>query len=131
MDELVAFYGTLMSGSPPRPQRPDLTAHLRLLSDCLIPGALIDLGPYPALLEGDGVVRGELWRTTSAGALAVLDSWEGYDSSDEPASEYMRRRISLVEPKVCAWVYLWNHPADGASAIANGDWRAHVSARSS
>jgi gamma-glutamylcyclotransferase (GGCT)/AIG2-like uncharacterized protein YtfP len=126
MDELVAFYGTLMSGLPSRPERPDLRPHVRVVSDCLIPGALFDVGPYPALLEGDGVVRGELWRTTSAEALGVLDAWEGYASADEPGSEYLRRWVLLVEPKLSAWVYVWNRAADGAHAIAEGDWRAHV-----
>jgi gamma-glutamylcyclotransferase (GGCT)/AIG2-like uncharacterized protein YtfP len=121
VNELLAFYGTLMSGMPPRPHRPDLAPHVRLVSGCLIPGRLIDLGPYPALVPGDGVVRGELWRTTSADALGLVDAWEG--------AEYVRREIELLEPAVTAWVYVWDRAAAGHAAISGGDWRSHFGRR--
>lgn len=124
----MAFYGTLLSGLPPRPGRPDLTHHVCLISDCLIPGRLFDLGRCPALLPGEGVVVGELWRTTSRDALRTLDGWEAYDPADEPASTYVRREIPLADPEVSAWVYLWNRSPNGLPCIADGDWRAHSSA---
>lgn len=120
INELVAFYGTLMSGIPARPGCPDFAPHVRLVSECLIPGRLLDLGAYPALVPGSGVVRGELWRITSADALAVVDAWEG--------AEYVRREVDLVEPEVRAWAYAWNRSPAGLTAISGGDWRSHSGA---
>jgi gamma-glutamylcyclotransferase (GGCT)/AIG2-like uncharacterized protein YtfP len=128
VDQLVAFYGTLLSGLPPRPERPNLPGHLRLVSHCVIPGLLFDLGPCPGLRPGGGMVIGELWRTTSTDALHVLDAWEVYDPADELGSEYVRRQVRLLDPEVDAWVYVWNRSPDGLPRITDGDWRSHARA---
>jgi len=128
MSELFAFYGTLMSGLPPRANRPDLAAHVELVGPCLIPGMLYDVGPYPALALDDGVVTGELWRTRSPEAVAVLDAWEGYEAEVEGVSPYLRRRLRLLEPELDAWAYVWGRPVDGLVPIPDGDWRRHVQA---
>jgi gamma-glutamylcyclotransferase (GGCT)/AIG2-like uncharacterized protein YtfP len=128
MEDVLAFYGTLLSGLPARPNRPNLTPYVELVRECLIPGSLYDVGPYPALVPGDGVVRGELWRTTSEDALAVIDHWEGYEAALEDQAPYVRRRTRLIEPDLDAWVYVWNRPLDGLVAIPGGDWRAHFDA---
>lgn len=54
-------------------------------------GRLYDLGPYPALVPGEDLVRGELWRLSpehTAETLAVLDEVEGYSVS--PGDLYQR-----------------------------------------
>jgi gamma-glutamylcyclotransferase (GGCT)/AIG2-like uncharacterized protein YtfP len=54
-------------------------------------GTLYDLGPYPALVPGEGWVRGELWRLRAehvAPTLAALDAVEGYSVS--PGDLYLR-----------------------------------------
>lgn len=126
VDEPIAFYGTLMSGLAARPGRPELSPHVRLVGDCLLPGRLLDVGPYPALVQGEGVVRAELWRTTSERAFDLLDEWEAYHPQEEAASAYVRRRVELLDQGGTAWVYLWNGPGEGLPAIAGGDWRAHL-----
>jgi len=128
MEELLAFYGTLLSGLPARPNFPELAPHVELVRACLIPGSLYDVGPYPALVPGDGVVRGELWRTVSEDALDVVDRWEGYEAAVEEQAPYVRRRTRLIDPDLDAWVYVWNRPLDGLVPIRGGDWRAHVDA---
>lgn len=128
MDELLAFYGTLLSGLPARPGRPDLASHLELVQACVIPGRLYDVGPYPALVAGEGTVRGELWRTTTPDALGIVDAWEGYEAAVEDQAPYVRRRTRLVDPDVEAWTYVWNRPLDGLVPIADGDWRRNFEA---
>lgn len=128
---LLAFYGTLLAGLPPRPGRPALEPHVRLVGPCVLPGQLWDVGPYPALTSGDGFVRGELWETISPEALSVLDGWEEYYPGDEAGSRYLRRRVRLLEPVgVSAWTYLWNRSVTELSRIESGDWRLHLSQRS-
>ena len=126
--ELLAFYGTLMSGLPARAGRPALAPYVELVGPCSIPGSLYDVGPYPALVLGDGVVRGELWRTVALDALSVVDAWEGYEFERENQAPYVRRSVRLLEPALDAWVYAWNQPLDGLAHIESGDWRAHFEA---
>ncbi|NOX52864.1 MAG: gamma-glutamylcyclotransferase [Planctomycetes bacterium] len=88
----VFVYGTLMRGGsreglwPRRPQR---------IERGKAQGVLYDLGPYPAMVEGDGQVGGELWEFAPADmaeTLDRLDQIEGYVPGD-PNSLYVRRII--------------------------------------
>lgn len=80
---------------------------------------LVDLGPYPALVEGGGTaVAGELFEV-DAPLLALLDDFEGHPD------EYVRSPVAL-EGGAAAEAYLL--PADRAAGfppVASGDWRAH------
>jgi gamma-glutamylcyclotransferase (GGCT)/AIG2-like uncharacterized protein YtfP len=72
----IFVYGTLMRGEEragkwPRPA-------LRI-EPATIRAALYDLGPYPAITDGDDLVRGELWHLAEAdlpATLAALDEIE-------------------------------------------------------
>ncbi len=60
-------------------------------------GKLFDLGPYPALAEGENWVQGELWTflpSQISKTLKVIDDVEGYEQS--PDDLYDRRIISCV-----------------------------------
>ena len=127
--EHLAFYGTLMSTAPPLPGAPALGGLVEVVGPCALAGTLYDLGSYPALASSQGRVRGELCRIVSGEALAVLDAWEDYAVDDEPGSEYVRRRVRLVEPAIEAWTYMFNRPPAGLPCVADGDWVAHVARR--
>lgn len=84
MHSAVFVYGTLQRGQeretcwphPPRDIQPGY-----------VTGQLFDLGPYPALVAGDGVVAGELWlldESNLAETLQVLDEIEGYVGPSGP-----------------------------------------------
>jgi len=129
-EALLAFYGTLMSGLPPRPGRPALEGRVVPLAPCLLPGRLWDVGPYPALTAGEEPVRGELVRTAAPDALAVLDAWEGVEATREGLPPlYRRERVRLLDPPLDAWVYRWAGSTEGLAALPGGDWRAHVAGR--
>ncbi len=129
MGELIALYGTLMSGLERRPGAPDLAAHIEPLGECTLSGLLYDVGAYPGMVAGEGTVSGELWRTISPTALEILDEWEQYQPARERASVYVRRRVFVLEPEVQAWVYLWNKATTGLELIQSGDWRAQLASR--
>ncbi|GIW98947.1 MAG: gamma-glutamylcyclotransferase [Pirellulaceae bacterium] len=60
-------------------------------------GTLYDLGSYPALDDGDGMVLGEVWElheTDMARTLQVLDAIEGTNQPHEP--DLYERRILPV-----------------------------------
>ena len=125
----IAFYGTLMSTVPPLPGAPDRAALVEVLGPCVLRGTLLDLGDYPALAPGKGRVVGELCRVVSAEALAALDAWEDYAVDDEPGSEYVRRRVRLLDPDEECWTYEFNRAPDGFPGIEDGDWAAHLRRR--
>lgn len=63
-----------------------------------IRAALYDLGPYPALGEGDDFVVGELWfiaQEQMANTLVALDAIEGYCQTD--CDLYVRREVDCVD----------------------------------
>src|ERR1019366_3200932 len=75
----IFTYGTLMDAHPRR--------MLRMLADCggvgiwnlgpaRTPGVLYDLGAFPGLGHGDGVVTGELFEIPES-LLARVDRFEG------------------------------------------------------
>lgn len=119
--ELVAFYGTLMSGFEWQ-ERLGVGAQLRLVGPCRIPGVLFDLGEWPTLVEREGVVEGELFEVLDARIFAELDPFEDYDPRDPDASRYLRVSRRLIEPDVEAWVYVANEPVDPAREIPSGSW---------
>jgi gamma-glutamylcyclotransferase (GGCT)/AIG2-like uncharacterized protein YtfP len=122
--EHLFVYGTLR---PPRPDTPaddvryypQIAAAIRHHTPATLTGAtLYDMGPYPALVPGEGVVRGDLLQLDAA-TLAVADRIEGH-----PA--YYRRgavTVQTADGEMTAWVY-WAPPGltTGKPRITNGDW---------
>lgn len=125
---LIAFYGSLLSPFPTQ-ERLGVDQALERLGPCRLRGRLLDLGAYPGLVEGPGLVRGELYRLADPAALAVLDGFEGYRPEDPGGSEYLRRAEELAEPAVTAWVYRLRQAPAGAAPVAGGDWARHLAGR--
>ena len=81
-------------------------------------GCLLDLRGYPGLVEGLGVVRGELYRLHDRELLPVLDRAEGYNF------ERRRAGVDLVDGRrSLAWVYRYRGSRDRAVPIPHGDYR--------
>jgi len=112
----IFVYGSLLSGEG---------HHSRLAASRAI-GArrtlpcytLVDLGPYPALLEhGTTSVDGELYEVDDA-TLARIDAFEGH-----PAL-YERVAVRLVGGEAAqAYVLRDTRLAQGRPVVAGGDWR--------
>jgi gamma-glutamylcyclotransferase (GGCT)/AIG2-like uncharacterized protein YtfP len=108
-----------------------LESQLRYAGPCVFPGQLFDLGAYPGLRHGPGRVVGELHALLDVAAIATLDEFEGYDRTQPRSSLYLRERVELLEPKATmAWVYVYNAAPDASTRVVDGDWRAHLDARS-
>jgi gamma-glutamylcyclotransferase (GGCT)/AIG2-like uncharacterized protein YtfP len=126
--ELLFVYGTL---------RPALAAggHARLVHDlevvglATVPGVLLDLGDYPGLIAGDGIVHGEVLRITDPTRLAALDDYEEC-SGPKPLFHRTRMVARLGDgTTVDAWGYRAARPPLAAKVIASGDYVAHVASR--
>jgi len=119
MERVLLFvYGTLMRGE---------SAHALLGPTARFVGeaqteprfTLLDMGEYPALVEGGTTaVRGELYEI-DAELLAVLDRYE-----DVPEL-YERRTLRLGDRDALAYV-MHSHLGRGVGTIASGNWRAHT-----
>ena len=106
-------YGTLQRGEErahfwPRPP-------LRV-EPAFILARLYDLGPYPAIVEGEERIRGELWMLAPDDVtvtLEVLDRVEGYNQGD--ADWYVRRAITCWTfdgRQHPAFAYFWGGRSD-------------------
>ena len=84
----VFVYGTLKRGE----KRASMWPHAPLLvRRATVTAALYDLGDYPAMVEGDDAVVGELWEMNPAqmaDTLLTLDQIEGY--AGRPDDLYVR-----------------------------------------
>ena len=109
----IFVYGTLMRGA----------SHHRLLEGASFLGTataagfeLVDLGSYPALTEGEGLVHGEVYRIPAA-LLPILDAYE-----DHP-KVYRRSSIPLSDGRRAEAYLLPVNRAGGFPRIASGRWR--------
>ncbi len=122
----VFVYGTLRPGASAFGQ---VAPFVRRVTPASLAGAaLSDLGPFPRLGLGEGVLVGEaldLEPTIYRFALHALDRYEGYDARRDRGL-YVRRlceaRLASGE-YVQAWVYV-GVPEQVATArrVPHGDW---------
>jgi len=130
----IFVYGTLMRGQC----REKCWPHPPLrVAEGVIRARLYDLGAYPAIVEGDDLVRGEVWEMRPEHVeqtLETLDEVEGHAKLSDDL--YVRRlvRCQLDEGKdVSAWTYFYALPLqlDEARRIPTGKsgwscWRSNT-----
>jgi gamma-glutamylcyclotransferase (GGCT)/AIG2-like uncharacterized protein YtfP len=88
------------------------------LADGSVPGRLLDLGRYPALIPGGGRVKGELYRLDDPELLPVLDREEGYNFARS------KTIVTLAGGRrLRAWVYRYRGPRARAVPVPHGDYR--------
>lgn len=120
-DPLLAVYGTLREGAAtlePLAMRAAMQRH----GPCKLRGTLYDLGAYPGLVDGPGVVTGDVFVVSDPAIWAELDRYEEFDPDKLAGSEYDRVYVRLVEPALDAWVYRYIRPLGDAPVVAGGDW---------
>jgi gamma-glutamylaminecyclotransferase len=112
---LTFVYGTLQAGEHNHHQL-GASRFIRAARTCAR-FELVDLGPYPALIEGGATaVTGELYEV-SAESFAALDAFEG-------VPELFRRVMIELEDGTRAYAYLFAGGAlESAPRIKGGCWR--------
>ena len=101
-------YGTLLPGYG---NHRKIESHVRSARPGTIQGILVDLGAFPALLHGEGIVRGVVLEV-DAEALSISDSIEGYHP-DRSRSLYIREEVQVDlddDSKITAWTYFFANP---------------------
>ena len=123
----IVFYGSLRT-----PYRTRLNLGIDGMVTYLGParwrGALHDLGTYPAFVDGERRVVGDLCRVTDGRLAGILDPFEGYDPTDPEGSHYVRERIELAHPQGRAWIYRFVGTPPSGTLVESGDWVAHLEA---
>lgn len=109
--------------------RLDIANELRFIGHCEIKGCLYDLGDYPGLVLGDGMVIGELYRMTDLSIFNMLDTYERFDPNNQRKSLYLRTKVALINPDQHAWIYIYNQSVDSAERIESGDWHNFINNR--
>ena len=105
-------YGTLIPGESNFRQIEDLVIEHQ---PGTIEGVLVDLGAYPGLLPGEGLVKGVMFRMNRE-ALKITDRIEGYHP-DRNGCLYLREEIVVRfedGQEAVAWTYLF---AGSASVV--------------
>ena len=118
-NDLFFFYGSLLSGL-------DLSEELSLEDGSEVvgrgdtPGALVDLGGYPGLVDLEGRVVGEVVRIADLALARRIDRMER-------ASGYVRRIRTIAGDSGVweAWVYLYRGSWECGPPVSEGDWRAY------
>ena len=124
MTHALFIYGTLMPGL-----RLDAEMHgARFLGAAQVPGRLVDVGRYPGLLHGEGVVTGEVYEVDDA-HLARLDVVEDMVPGNRAASQYWREVVTVCGGPLQGQqvqTYVYNRPVDGCTLIEHGDYRRYI-----
>ena len=124
--ELLFVYGTLLPGL--RLEREMEGA--KHLGAGKVRGCLYDLGSYPGLVEGEGLIAGEIYRLDPQ-HLRRLDEVEEMVADDQNASLFWRVRVQIVtgtHATQWVWCYRYNRSVQGFPLVTHGDYRAYLSA---
>jgi gamma-glutamylcyclotransferase (GGCT)/AIG2-like uncharacterized protein YtfP len=124
MNQRLFIYGTLLPGLRLEGEMHGAT----LLGAAQVPGRLVDVGRYPGLLHGEGLVTGEVYEVDAA-QLARLDGVEGVVPGDRSASQYWRDTVTVQSGPLQGQpvqTYVYNRPVDGCTPIAHGDYRRYI-----
>jgi gamma-glutamylcyclotransferase (GGCT)/AIG2-like uncharacterized protein YtfP len=135
-DEFLLLYGSLGSREPMHAEL-GLDKALQYLGPRKIRGSLYDLGKYPGLVLGRGVVVAELYKIRDLSVLSRLDEFEEYDHIKPAQSLFRRTTLQLPRyrsrianklygrPTIDAWIYVYNEPIDGKEKIAEPSWQEY------
>lgn len=77
-------------------------------------------GSFPMIVEGDGLVFGEVYKVSD---LDRVDMLEGYVKESDKGM-YLRRKKEIImdDDNVECWVYIWNRDLDRCEPILNGEF---------
>ncbi len=114
MSHRVIVYGLLRKGQ----SMAHLLAGARYLGRVDVEGYdLLNMGPYPAAVPGEGGLVGELYSLSNDPMLELLDEAEGVYA--EPPLYYRESVDGKGKP---AWIYVYARDPEEAPKIPSGDW---------
>jgi gamma-glutamylcyclotransferase (GGCT)/AIG2-like uncharacterized protein YtfP len=85
-------------------------------------GNLYNMGAYPAVTMGGGIVLGELFKLNNPVAMTSFDMIEGYGRGTPDQHLYTRTVVWVEDIQDFAWVYTYNNSINPKDLIPSGDW---------
>lgn len=121
----VFVYGTLLRGLSRYPA----LGKAAFQGHGIVEGILRDLGDYPILVRGDGIVHGEVFEVDGS-TLQSLDAIEGYRPGDRNHSVFLRQEteVTLMHDgsRIRAEAYFFNGDPKGGRGIECGEYRRYL-----
>lgn len=115
-NDLVAVYGTLMSGFGNH----RILSNSNFLGNDTINGFnMHDIGWFPGIIKGEDKISAEIYQIDSEETVQQLDYLEGYPNL------YTREQVDTQYGK--AWIYIYNNKLDDKKRVTRGDWREYTS----
>lgn len=117
-------YGTLIPGCEPVGMAP-VCSRMQLVGEATVPGTLYDLGGYPGVVEGEGIIRGVVLRVPPD-AWPLLDAYEGCAGPGRLDALFRRipTRATLASGDVLdCWLYVYARDVTGRPIVRTGRWQ--------
>lgn len=125
MKTMLFVYGTLVKGL----SRNEALEDSKYLGIAHCKAELKDCGAFPAMVEGNRTVIGEVYEIESERILASIDQIEGYIEGKESESLYVRREINVRLFSNGDWItaqtYLMIQDTSRLPTIECGDYRRY------
>ncbi len=125
MSTKIFVYGTLLKGM----ERAVVLKESLYLGPAMAQANLYDMGAYPGIKQGSGIIVGELYNI-SEDVLNTLDQIEGYFPADLSSSLFIRKTILVKNlangHEIEALTYFYNHEPNESMLISHGDYRRYV-----
>lgn len=124
VSDLLFAYGTLIPGCEPAAVH-STCARFEPIGEAFIRGTLYDLGSFPGVGAGEGLVGGVVLRVPSD-AWPTLDAYEGCPISSGECGLFRRNptRATLDDGKALnCWLYVYAGDIRGRRVVESGDWR--------
>lgn len=120
-------YGTLKEGGELSDSSGIANLRVKVVDAKITGFDMFDLGWFPGILPGEGIVNGELHEYKKPETVtSILDSIEGYREADKDNSLYLRKEIDVETDDgktVKASIYVFNKKLNSnAKKIKNGTW---------
>jgi gamma-glutamylcyclotransferase (GGCT)/AIG2-like uncharacterized protein YtfP len=126
MSDYLFAYGTLIPGCEPA-QMNSICSRLELVGEATVRGILYDLGAFPGVVEGDGIVRGVVLRVPRD-AWRAMDAYEGcpIPGGEDGLFRRIPTRATLAGgDDIECWLYVYAREVDAERIVVSGDWRQH------
>lgn len=124
MNPFIFVYGTLMSHTRTE-KAVRLGREADVVGPATIAGLLYRISWYPGLVEGPGLVHGEVYKLREpARSLVWLDAYESIvPGRADNEYERVERMVQLDAGNgLTAWVYLYRRDVSAAERVAEGRW---------
>ena len=117
--DLVFVYGTLMRG---KSRYKEMEDGCEFVCNGTTQGSLYHVSDYPGLVNGEGVVSGELFKAVDMFEVIQRLDWVEGANGNNPLFNRVIRKITTEQGEFWAYSYNYNREVEESRMIASGKW---------